>query len=105
MNSGAAVKCCAPSIYGNHDFDSDSMYCREQIFFGSPVFSVILLKNLPSVQPAPFAKPRLRAFRNAKKEPSAHQKTLNLGYKDSNLEMTESESVALPFGDSPISVT
>ncbi len=23
------------------------------------------------------------------------------GYKDSNLEMTESESVALPFGDSP----
>ena len=24
------------------------------------------------------------------------------GYKDSNLEMTESESVALPFGDSPI---
>lgn len=24
-----------------------------------------------------------------------------LGYKDSNLEMTESESVALPFGDSP----
>ena len=26
-----------------------------------------------------------------------------LGYKDSNLEMTESESVALPFGDSPLS--
>ena len=26
-----------------------------------------------------------------------------LGYKDSNLEMTESESVALPFGDSPMS--
>ena len=25
-----------------------------------------------------------------------------LGYKDSNLEMTESESVALPFGDSPL---
>ncbi len=25
-----------------------------------------------------------------------------LGYKDSNLEMTESESVALPFGDTPI---
>ena len=25
-----------------------------------------------------------------------------LGYKDSNLEMTESESVALPFGDSPM---
>ena len=24
------------------------------------------------------------------------------GYKDSNLEMTESESVALPFGDSPL---
>ena len=24
------------------------------------------------------------------------------GYKDSNLEMTESESAALPFGDSPI---
>ena len=28
--------------------------------------------------------------------------TSKLGYKDSNLEMTESESVALPFGDSPI---
>ena len=27
---------------------------------------------------------------------------LKQGYKDSNLEMTESESVALPFGDSPI---
>ena len=26
---------------------------------------------------------------------------LKLGYKDSNLEMTESESVALPFGDTP----
>ena len=27
------------------------------------------------------------------------------GYQDSNLEMTESESVALPFGDSPIHAT
>ena len=27
--------------------------------------------------------------------------TLEQGYKDSNLEVTESESVALPFGDSP----
>ena len=27
---------------------------------------------------------------------------LKQGYKDSNLEMTESESVALPFGDSPL---
>ena len=27
-----------------------------------------------------------------------------LGYKDSNLEMTESESVALPFGDSPSTI-
>ena len=27
------------------------------------------------------------------------------GYKDSNLEMTESESVALPFGDSPLFAT
>ena len=25
-----------------------------------------------------------------------------LAHKDSNLEMTESESVALPFGDSPL---
>ena len=31
-----------------------------------------------------------------------HLKALKLGYKDSNLEMTESESVALPFGDSPL---
>ena len=29
--------------------------------------------------------------------------SIQLGYKDSNLEMTESESVALPFGDSPMS--
>ena len=43
----------------------------------------------------------------------AHKKTRqifsagshSLGYKDSNLEMTESESVALPFGDSPILIT
>ena len=28
--------------------------------------------------------------------------SLKQGYKDSNLEMTESESVALPFGDSPM---
>ena len=28
-----------------------------------------------------------------------------LGYKDSNLEMLESESSALPFGDSPITTT
>ena len=27
--------------------------------------------------------------------------SLQLGYQGSNLEMTESESVALPFGDSP----
>ncbi len=31
--------------------------------------------------------------------------SLSLGYKDSNLEMLESESSALPFGDSPISIT
>lgn len=34
-----------------------------------------------------------------------HQKSFwcfyKQGYQDSNLEMTESESVALPFGDSP----
>ena len=36
------------------------------------------------------------------KDPPLYLKTLpELGYKDSNLEMTESESVALPFGDSP----
>ncbi len=28
---------------------------------------------------------------------------LKLAHKDSNLEMTESESVALPFGDGPLS--
>ena len=31
------------------------------------------------------------------------KKFLKLAHKDSNLEMTESESVALPFGDGPIS--
>ena len=31
-----------------------------------------------------------------------HCRSLSLGYKDSNLEMTESESVALPFGDTPM---
>ena len=30
------------------------------------------------------------------------ERFLKLGYQGSNLEMTESESVALPFGDSPI---
>ena len=45
---------------------------------------------------------------NSSEFPIVKQKPLNqkiqrfaLGYKDSNLEMTESESVALPFGDSP----
>ena len=33
---------------------------------------------------------------------SITHKVLKQGYKDSNLEMTESESVALPFGDSPL---
>ena len=36
-----------------------------------------------------------------KKRVSGNPKTLKQGYQDSNLEMTESESVALPFGDSP----
>ena len=36
-----------------------------------------------------------------KKNPSEIRWVLKQGYKDSNLEMTESESVALPFGDSP----
>ena len=36
-----------------------------------------------------------------KKEPPA--RFLKQRYKDSNLEMTESESVALPFGDSAMS--
>ena len=33
--------------------------------------------------------------------PNSRTFVRKLGYKDSNLEMTESESVALPFGDSP----
>ena len=36
------------------------------------------------------------------KKKSTLSSTLKQGYKDSNLEMTESESVALPFGDSPL---
>ena len=42
-----------------------------------------------------------------KKVPRKHlfRGIFQLGYKDSNLEMTESESVALPFGDSPIFAT
>ena len=35
-------------------------------------------------------------------DPSSRAVPAAQGYKDSNLEMTESESVALPFGDSPI---
>ncbi len=35
------------------------------------------------------------------KTPGNHTEGRKLGYKDSNLEMTESESVALPFGDTP----
>ena len=41
-------------------------------------------------------------FYHAKKAPESRKPFKQLGYKDSNLEMTESESVALPFGDSPI---
>ena len=37
-----------------------------------------------------------------KEKSTAHAMLSKLGYKDSNLEMTESESVALPFGDTPI---
>ena len=36
-----------------------------------------------------------------KKAPHIKCDAFELGYKDSNLEMTESESVALPFGDTP----
>ena len=35
------------------------------------------------------------------KTPGNNTEGRKLGYKDSNLEMTESESVALPFGDTP----
>ena len=38
------------------------------------------------------------------KRPKSYDLDLKLGYKDSNLEMTESESVALPFGDTPMFV-
>lgn len=37
-----------------------------------------------------------------KTQPIVSAEFFKQGYKDSNLEMTESESVALPFGDSPI---
>ena len=53
---------------------------------------------------------RRKAFKYKKKGTSEKLKSKNefihfeQGYKDSNLEMTESESVALPFGDSPKSV-
>ncbi len=43
---------------------------------------------------------RRKAFKYKKKGTSEILKSQQ-GYKDSNLEMTESESVALPFGDSP----
>ena len=42
-------------------------------------------------------------FLRIKKDPT--HGSLKQGYKDSNLEMTESESVALPFGDSPIELS
>ena len=48
--------------------------------------------------------PRSAGFMQQKR-PKPFDLDLQLGYKDSNLEMTESESVALPFGDSPISAT
>ena len=41
-------------------------------------------------------------FPIAKKETNNIVSFKKLGYKDSNLEMLESESSALPFGDSPI---
>ena len=43
-----------------------------------------------------------RQIRIWKKDLSDHPlRSFSQGYQDSNLEMTESESVALPFGDSP----
>ena len=43
------------------------------------------------------------AHRNAQKKATHFRRLpfVQLGYKDSNLEMLESESSALPFGDSP----
>ena len=54
-------------------------------------------------------KPRIIKERRAlcllgfqQKNTLAKSQGTELGYKDSNLEMTESESVALPFGDTPM---
>ena len=41
-------------------------------------------------------------FPGKQKKPLPQKWFIEQGYKDSNLEMTESESVALPFGDSPM---
>ena len=49
--------------------------------------------------------PLCRSITHKKKAPFSNLKDASKqGYKDSNLEMTESESVALPFGDSPLSI-
>ena len=51
-------------------------------------------------------KPGKSTFSDTKKSPADHPAgVIEQGYKDSNLEMTESESVALPFGDSPMCST
>ena len=43
----------------------------------------------------------LKTPENTRKKGTPEILKSHQGYKDSNLEMTESESVALPFGDSP----
>ena len=45
---------------------------------------------------------KLNLFRAQKNLSNHLTEVFKQGYKDSNLELTESESVALPFGDSPI---
>ena len=49
----------------------------------------------------PKVKYYLFIFYPGTKKPLPQKWFLQQGYKDSNLELTESESVALPFGDSP----
>ena len=55
------------------------------------------------VPPAVFDVLSKKLFKNRKRSQVRNLRPFNeLGYLDSNQELTESESVALPFGDSPL---
>ena len=78
----------------------------EHIEYAFAAFCRIVLRNaaISAYRELPYQR-KPNVFRH-KKSPADHPAgVIEQGYKDSNLEMTESESVALPVGDSPMCST